>query len=74
MIIKEIQIERFRAFKDVSFSLGKRITAIAGRNATLKTTVLGMIGQPFSITMSNNPMLGCKTIDGYDFKSQFRVC
>jgi predicted ATPase len=71
MIIKEIHIEKFRAFADVSFKLGKRITAIAGRNATQKTTVLGMIGQPFSITQENNPMFGCKTIDGYDFKSQF---
>lgn len=71
MIIKEIKIEKFRAFIDVSFKLGKRITAIAGRNATQKTTVLGMIGAPFSITQTNHPMFGCKTIDGYDFKSQF---
>ena len=71
MIVKEIHIEKFRAFVNVSFKLGKRITAIAGRNATQKTTVLGMIGQPFSITQSNHPMFGCKTIDGYDFKSQF---
>jgi predicted ATPase len=71
MIIKEIHIEKFRAFADVSFKLGKQITAIAGRNATQKTTVLGMIGQPFSITQENNSMFGCKTIDGYDFKSQF---
>jgi len=71
MIIKEIHIETFRAFKDISFKLGKRITAIAGPNATQKTTVLGMIGQPFSITQKDNPMFGCKTIDGYDFRSQF---
>ena len=43
MIIKNIEIERFRAFEHVSFSLGKRITAISGRNATQKTTVLGMM-------------------------------
>jgi len=71
VIIKEIKIEKFRAFIDVSFKLGRRITAIAGRNATQKTTVLGMIGAPFSITQANHPMFGCKTIDGYDFKSQF---
>lgn len=72
MIIKSIEIEKFRAFKDVSFSLGKRITAISGRNATLKTTVLGMIGQPFTISARDNPMYGCKTIDGYNFHSQFK--
>ena len=72
MIIKSIDIEKFRAFQNVSFCLGKRITAIAGRNATQKTTVLGMIGQPFTITSSSHPMYGCQTIDGYNFKSQFK--
>lgn len=71
MIIKEIEIEKFRAFSKVSFSLGKRITAIAGRNATQKTTVLGMIGQPFTIS-KDHLMYGCKTVDGYNFRSQFR--
>ena len=72
MIIKHIEIEKFRAFEGASFSLGKRITAISGRNATQKTTVLGMIGQPFTISSNTHPMYGCKTIDGYNFKSQFR--
>lgn len=70
MIIKSIEIERFRAFENVSFALGKRLTAISGRNATQKTTVLGMIGQPFTIS-KNHIMYGCKTIDGYNFRSQF---
>ena len=71
MVIKSIEIEKFRAFENVSFYLGKRITAISGRNATQKTTVLGMIGQPFTIS-KNHPMYGCKTIDGYNFRSQFK--
>lgn len=72
MIIRSVEIEQFRAFEHVSFSLGKRITAISGRNATQKTTVLGMIGQPFTISSKDHPMYGCKTIDGYNFRSQFR--
>lgn len=72
MIIKSVEIEQFRAFEHASFSLGKRITAISGRNATQKTTVLGMIGQPFTISSKDHPMYGCKTIDGYNFRSQFR--
>lgn len=72
MIIKSIEIEKFRAFEHASFALGKRITAISGRNATQKTTVLGMIGQPFTISSKDHPMYGCKTIDGYNFRSQFR--
>lgn len=71
MIIKSIEIEQFRSFKNVSFDLGRRITAISGRNATQKTTVLGMIGQPFTIS-KEHPMYGCKTIDGYNFRSQFK--
>lgn len=72
MIIKSIEIEKFRAFENASFTIGKRITAISGRNATQKTTVLGMIGQPFTISAKEHPMYGCKTIDGYNFRSQFK--
>jgi len=71
MIIKSIEIEKFRSFENVSFDLGRRITAISGRNATQKTTVLGMIGQPFTIS-KDHIMYGCKTIDGYNFRSQFK--
>ena len=71
MIIKSVEIEKFRAFENASFTLGKRITAISGRNATQKTTVLGMIGQPFTIS-KDHPMYGCKTIDGYNFRSQLK--
>ena len=72
MIIKSIEIEKFRAFENVSFQLGKNITAISGRNATQKTTLLGMLGQPFTISSTTHPMYGCKTIDGYNFRSQFK--
>lgn len=71
MIIKSIEIEKFRSFENVSFDLGRRVTAISGRNATQKTTVLGMIGQPFTISKGHT-MYGCKTIDGYNFRSQFK--
>ena len=72
MIIRTVEIEKFRAFENATFALGKRITAISGRNATQKTTVLGMIGQPFTISSKDHPMYGCKTIDGYNFRSQFK--
>lgn len=71
MIIKSIEIEKFRSFENVSFDLGRYITAISGRNATQKTTVLGIIGQPFTIS-KGHAMYGCKTIDGYNFRSQFK--
>lgn len=71
MIIEGIEVEKFRAMEHLSLSIGKNITAIAGRNATLKTTLLGMLGQPFTIS-DGHPMYGCTTIDGYNFKSQFK--
>lgn len=70
MIVKEVIIEKFRSFDNVRISLGKRITVISGRNATQKTTLLGLISQPFSIS-SEDPLYGCRTIDGYNFRSQF---
>lgn len=71
MIIESIEVEKFRAIENLSLDIGKNITAIAGRNATLKTTLLGMLGQPFTIS-NGHPMYGCTTIDGYNFKSQFK--
>ena len=71
MIIKSIEVEKFRAIRNLSLDIGKNITAIAGRNATLKTTLLGMLGQPFTIS-SGHTMYGCTTIDGYNFRSQFK--
>lgn len=71
MIIESIEVEKFRAIENLSLDIGKNITVIAGRNATLKTTLLGMLGQPFTIS-SGHPMYGCTTIDGYNFKSQFK--
>lgn len=71
MIIKSIEIEKFRAIENMTLKLGKNLTAIAGRNATLKTTLLGIIGQPFTISRQH-PMYGCKTIDDYNFRSQFK--
>ena len=71
MIIQSILVEKFRSFENLSFTLGKSITAIAGRNATQKTTLLGLLGQPFTISSKDSPLYGAKTIDGYNFKSQF---
>ena len=72
MIISKVQITKFRKFHDVEFDLGEKLTVIAGQNGTMKTTLLGMIGQPFSMEGSTNPMNGQKTIDGRKFESKFK--
>ena len=71
MIIKKINIEKFRDIHNTEFVLGKYITAIAGRNGSMKSTLLGIIGQTFTIPKTGHPLSGIKTIDGFAFKSQF---
>ena len=72
MIISEVQITKFRGFQDVRFSLGKSITIIAGQNGTMKSTLLGMIGQPFSVKGKDNPITDARTIDGSRFTAPFQ--
>jgi energy-coupling factor transporter ATP-binding protein EcfA2 len=71
MIIKEISIEKFRGFRNVQFNLGKHLTVIAGQNGTQKTTLLGILSQPFSITDNKNPMYNERPLCGGNFKSAF---
>lgn len=70
MIIKHAHIEKFRALRNLDFDLGSKITAIVGHNGTMKTTILGILSQTFTIS-KDHPMVGEKTIDGYNFHSQF---
>ena len=71
-IIKRVEIKQFRALRDICFDLAPSITALAGKNGTLKTTLLGLISQPFSLETIENSLRGRRGIDGYDFKSQLR--
>lgn len=64
-VIKELYIKNFRGLNDVIIPIGKKITAIAGQNATGKSTILGMLGQPF------NPPNETTTIFGDPFKAKF---
>lgn len=71
MIINSIHIKKFRGFKDVRFDLGVNLTVIAGQNGTQKTTLLGIISQPFTITDKTNPLYGEKPLCGGNYKSFF---
>lgn len=51
MLIKKIEIEKFRSFKHTTITLGTVLTVIAGQNGTGKSTILGMLGQPFNCTI-----------------------
>lgn len=56
--IDKISIEQFRRFKNVEFEIGKNITLIAGQNGTSKSTLLGMLCQPFSFGVHQGPTAG----------------
>lgn len=71
MIIKSIHIKKFRGFNDVRFQLGANLTVISGQNGTQKTTLLGIISQPFTISDKENPLYGEKPLCGGNFKSLF---
>jgi AAA15 family ATPase/GTPase len=71
MKITKIFIEKFRGFQNVEFTLGSHLTVISGQNGTQKTTLLGLLSQPFSITDKKNPMYGESPLSGENFRSQF---
>lgn len=67
-IIKKIDIKKFRAFENISINVNRPINIIAGQNGAMKTTLLGLLSQPFS--MKTGAMQGARTIDGYIFQSK----
>ena len=43
-----LNIKSFRRFRNITILFGDQITIIAGQNGTSKSTLLGMLAQPFS--------------------------
>ena len=85
-IIEKVHISRFRKFIDLEIKCGKKLTVIAGQNGTQKTTLLGLLAHPFSMSKKNpddeNPdsisedeqvkdFSEAKTIQGHTFQSKF---
>ena len=71
MIIKNLHVRKFRGFENIDFQLGSAITAIAGQNGTQKTTLMGMLSQPFSISDKLHAMFGEKPLSGGNYRSSF---
>lgn len=46
--VAELRIDVFRRFRDIDIPFGESVTLIAGQNGTSKSTLLGMLAQPFS--------------------------
>jgi hypothetical protein len=70
MIINSIYVKKFRGFNEVQFELGNNLTVIAGQNGTQKTTLLGMLSQPFTIGRESL-LYGEKPLCGGNYKSLF---
>lgn len=85
-IIEKVHILKFRKFIDLEIKCGKKLTVIAGQNGTQKTTLLGLLAHPFSMSKKNpddeNPdsisedeqvkdFSEAKTIQGHTFQSKF---
>jgi len=71
MIVNSVNIKKFRGFDNVQFALGTNLTLIAGQNGTQKTTLLGIISQPFTISEKENPLYGEKPLCGGNYRSLF---
>ena len=52
------QITEFRRFNDIAIQFGSCVTLIAGQNGTAKSTLLGMLAQPFSFGVVRGPTAG----------------
>ncbi len=79
--VKNLKIKTFRRFEENSnIEISKNITLIVGQNATSKSTVLGMICQPFEFTQkfksytsvyNDIDKRNTKTISGDNFESDY---
>lgn len=78
-IIESVHIARFRKFNDVTIKCGQKLTVITGQNGTQKTTLLGLLAHPFSMTVDTkkkdiDPLFefkSTKTLFGKKFESKF---
>lgn len=81
--ITSMKIKKFRSLSEVPVNIGSKLTLIAGRNGTSKSTILGILAQICSFEKNYTPTnkdgvsLNYKTIYGGDFftefKSHFRI-
>lgn len=70
-IIRSIHIEKFRAFRGKDIAFTNNVVAIAGQNGTMKTTLMGMLSQPFSL-QTHPVMQEERTIDNQKFEKQMQ--
>ncbi|OIO13994.1 MAG: hypothetical protein AUJ81_10445 [Helicobacteraceae bacterium CG1_02_36_14] len=65
MKISKVEIKKFRNLENISFSVGKKLTAIAGQNCTSKTALLGIISHIFNFDVKY------RTLNNYSFYAKY---
>jgi AAA15 family ATPase/GTPase len=65
MKVTNLKIEKFRNLNNVDFRIGKKLTIIAGRNGTGKSSLLGLIGHIFDYKGKS------RTLSGQKFATEF---
>lgn len=82
IIIEKVHIEKFRGFENTDILFNRPVNAIIGRNGTLKTTLLGILAQPFSLETGSmsaeQPLFGGKKFnsrmsDKFKFSDKYDV-
>lgn len=80
--VRKIFIDKFRRLQNQTVEIGNCITLIAGQNGTSKSTLLGLIAQPFNFKDDSESKYvrhysgvnfdTCLTITGQKFESDYR--
>lgn len=74
--IAEMNVKSFRSLEDVEVKIGSKLTLIAGRNGTSKSTILGILAQICSFEKNYTPNgeqeINYTTVYGQDFFTEFR--
>ena len=82
IVIQKVHIDKFRGFENIDISFNRPLNAIVGRNGTLKTTLLGLLAQPFSLETGlmaeEQPLIGGKKFnsrmsDKFKFSDKYDV-
>lgn len=71
--IKKLKIEKFRALENIEIEIADRITLICGKNGLSKSSILGLIAQPFNFitdyTNGKEEGINFKCLSGLKFIS-----
>lgn len=80
--VKKLYVSKFRRLHNQTVEIGNCITLIAGQNGTSKSTLLGLIAQPFNFKDDSESKYvhhytgidfeSCITITGQKFESDYR--